>query len=224
MNVVITGTSRGIGSELVKLFLDAKYQVTGVSRSEVFQDAVMYRHIQCDLESSTEVQKMVKEIKGTLDRIDILIHNAADFVKHPFEELTDLMWKKMFEVNLFAPVEITKGLLTLMGGLTPSHIVFISSMAGFQGSEKFPGLSAYAASKGAVTSLTECLATEFKEKNIYVNSLALGAVHTQMLGGAFPGLQEAMGVREVAEGIFQFSLRGYKTFNGKVLPMALGTP
>jgi len=62
-------------------------------------------------------------------------------------------------------------------------------MGGFQGSSKFPGLSAYSASKAALANLTECLAEELKDSGISVNCLALGAVQTEMLATAFPGYQ-----------------------------------
>ncbi len=60
-------------------------------------------------------------------------------------------------------------------------------MGGFQGSVKFPGLSLYSASKGALAILTECLAEEFKDRQIKVNCLALGSAQTEMLEQAFPG-------------------------------------
>ena len=68
-----------------------------------------------------------------------------------------------------------------------SHIVNISSMGGISGTLKFPGLSAYSSSKGAVSILTELLAEEYKETGPYFNSLALGSVQTEMLQKAFPG-------------------------------------
>ena len=62
-------------------------------------------------------------------------------------------------------------------------------MGGVQGSVKFPGLSAYSSSKGALTILTECLAEEFKDTPHRFNVLALGAVQTEMLSKAFPDYQ-----------------------------------
>ncbi len=69
-----------------------------------------------------------------------------------------------------------------MGG----HIVNISSMGGFQGSMKFPGLSAYSTSKAALCSFTELFAEEYKDSKIKMNCLCLGAVQTEMLETAFP--------------------------------------
>ena len=65
----------------------------------------------------------------------------------------------------------------------------ISSMGGVQGSSKFPGLSLYSAAKGAVCVFTESLSTEWVQRGIAVNALALGAVQTEMLDEAFPGFQ-----------------------------------
>jgi NAD(P)-dependent dehydrogenase (short-subunit alcohol dehydrogenase family) len=100
----------------------------------------------------------------------------------------------------------------------------ITSIGGTQGSSKFSGLSAYSSSKGAVTILTECLAEEFKSKNISVNALALGAVQTEMLEKAFPGYKAPMTDSEMAKFVAWFAVNGNKFFNGKVLPVALSSP
>jgi NAD(P)-dependent dehydrogenase (short-subunit alcohol dehydrogenase family) len=97
-------------------------------------------------------------------------------------------------------------------------------MGGFQGSVKFKGLSYYSASKAAISCLTECLANEFSESRISVNCLALGAVQTEMLNEAFPGYKAPVEAHEMAEFISEFALSGHKFFNGKILPVAVGTP
>ena len=105
-----------------------------------------------------------------------------------------------------------------------SHIVNISSMGGYQGSAKFPGLSVYSAAKGAVAVLSECLAEEFKEQGIKVNALAIGAVQTEMLSQAFPGYMAPLQPDEMAEFIMDFALNGHRFFNGKILPVSVSTP
>src|SRR5262245_45188958 len=97
-------------------------------------------------------------------------------------------------------------------------------MGGFQGSAKFPGLSAYSSSKSALSGLTEILAEELKEKNIAVNCLALGAVQTEMLAKAFPGYKASMQPKQMGEFIGNFALTGQKFFNGKILPVSSTTP
>ncbi len=105
-----------------------------------------------------------------------------------------------------------------------SHVVTISSMGGIQGSSKFPGLAAYSSSKGAVITLSELLAEEYKEQGVAFNVLALGAVQTEMLQEAFPGYQAPIYPNEMADYIKDFALNGNRFFNGKVLEVSSSTP
>ncbi|MGO2293820.1 MAG: SDR family NAD(P)-dependent oxidoreductase, partial [Psychroflexus halocasei] len=100
----------------------------------------------------------------------------------------------------------------------------ISSMGGVQGSVKFPGLAAYSSSKAAVITLTELLAEEYKETGISFNVLALGAVQTEMLAAAFPGLEAPVSAHDMADYIFDFALKGHRFYNGKLLQVANSTP
>jgi NAD(P)-dependent dehydrogenase (short-subunit alcohol dehydrogenase family) len=97
-------------------------------------------------------------------------------------------------------------------------------MGGVAGSAKFPGLAAYSSSKGAVNILTELLAEEYKEKGPAFNALALGAVQTEMLEEAFPGLKAPLSAEEMAAYVLQFALGGQQFFNGKILPVSSSTP
>jgi len=97
-------------------------------------------------------------------------------------------------------------------------------MGGIQGSAKFAGLSAYSSSKGAVITLTEVLAEEYKEIGPSFNVLALGAVQTEMLEEAFPGYKAPLSAMEMAEYIGDFALNGSKYYNGKVLQVSNSTP
>jgi 3-oxoacyl-[acyl-carrier protein] reductase len=105
-----------------------------------------------------------------------------------------------------------------------SHVVNISSMGGVQGSVKFSGLSAYSSSKGALITLTELLAEEYKDSGISFNVLALGAVQTEMLAEAFPGYQAPISALEMADYIYDFSINGSKLFNGKIIQVSSSTP
>ncbi|MEZ5070339.1 MAG: SDR family oxidoreductase [Bacteroidales bacterium] len=110
------------------------------------------------------------------------------------------------------------------GESTLKHIVNITSMGGYQGSVKFPGLSHYSASKAALGSLTECLAGEMGPDGFRINALALGAVQTEMLSSAFPGYKAPLDAGEMAEFIAWFVLEGGRYFQGKILPVSLSTP
>ena len=104
------------------------------------------------------------------------------------------------------------------------HVINIASMGGIQGSLKFPGLAAYSSSKGALITLTECLAEEYKNKNISFNAIAFGSVQTEMLEAAFPNFKAPMTAAQAAEFVSHFAINGNKYFNGKILQMALSTP
>ena len=97
-------------------------------------------------------------------------------------------------------------------------------MGGIQGSSKFAGLAAYSSSKGAIITLSELLAEEYKEQGISFNVLALGSVNTEMLQEAFPGYEAPLSAGEMANYIFDFTLTGNKFYNGKVLSVASSTP
>jgi NAD(P)-dependent dehydrogenase (short-subunit alcohol dehydrogenase family) len=143
-------------------------------------------------------------------------------IHKPFAELTENDFDRLFGVNVKGAVKLIQFLLPF---LRPgSHIVNISSMGGYQGSSKFSGLSLYSASKGALAILTECLAEEFKEEEISVNCLALGAVQTEMLAKAFPGYQAPVLPQSMAEFIKNFAVTGHHFMNGKIIPVSLSTP
>ena len=151
-----------------------------------------------------------------------MINNAGFLVNKDFEKTTIEDFKKIYSVNVFSVAMLIKYTIQYM--CINSSIVNISSIGGIQGSVKFPGLSAYSSSKGALNILTEMLAEEFKDKNIHFNTLALGSVQTKMLEKAFPGFNALTSAKKMANYIFEFSTDGYKLFNGKIIPVSSSTP
>ncbi len=227
MTVVITGASRGIGFELTKLFLNANYNVVALTRQTESLNALAHKNllvISTDLSSKISIDKAMFSIKEKFQSIDFLVNNAGSLVNKPFEDILYSDLEKTYQVNVFAPFYVSQQLLSLMGKTTKAHIVNISSIGGFQGSVKFAGLSSYSSSKAAVVGLTECMAEEFKEKNIAVNCLALGAVQTEMLAEAFPGYIAPLQPQQMADYIFDFTTKGHTYYNGKILPVSLSTP
>jgi NAD(P)-dependent dehydrogenase (short-subunit alcohol dehydrogenase family) len=227
MTVIITGASRGIGFELTKLFLTANYQVIALTRHTETLEGLSNSNLQIiatDLSSKISIDKTVFAIKEKHQTIDFVINNAGTLVNKPFEDILYSDLEKTYQVNVFAPFYLSQQLLSILGKKTKAHIVNISSIGGFQGSVKFSGLSSYSSSKAAVVGLTECMAEEFKEKNITVNCLALGAVQTEMLAEAFPGYEAPIKPLQMAEYIFDFTTKGHDYYNGKILPVSLSTP
>ncbi len=224
-NIIITGASRGIGYELAKLCADSGHNVLALSRNEKPILNVNHKNIHAfsfDISKSKDLDNMVEYISTEWKQVDILINNAGKLLNKPFSEIFSKDFEDVYKVNVFGVAEITRRVLPFMK--RESHVVTISSMGGIQGSAKFPGLSAYSSSKGAVITLSELLAEEYKESGIAFNVLALGAVQTEMLEEAFPGYQAPLTAIEMATYIKNFALTGHKFYNGKVLQVSNSTP
>lgn len=224
-NVIITGTSRGIGFELAKLFANQNHNVLAISRNIEPLEALNHKNIKTlsvDLCKNDEILQVTEFVKNNWKQVDTLINNAGKLVNKPFTELTSDDFLEVYKVNVFGVAELTKSLIPYLQ--KGSHVVTISSMGGIQGSMKFPGLAAYSSAKGAVITLSELLAEEYKEQQIAFNVLALGAVQTEMLQEAFPGFQAPVSAEEMANYIYNFSLTGHQFYNGKVLQVSSTTP
>ncbi len=224
-NVIITGTSRGIGFELVKLFAQAGHKILALSRNEKPIQELKLNNVTSftfDLDDSEAYKKVQDFVNKNWQKVDILINNAGKLVNKPFSEISMQDFENVYKTNVFGVAELTRVVLPFMK--KESHVVTISSMGGVQGSMKFPGLAAYSSSKGAVITLTELLAEEYKDSGISFNVLALGAVQTEMLEEAFPGYKASTSALEMANYIFEFSLTGNKYYNGKLLQVSNSTP
>ena len=224
-NIIITGTSRGIGFELAQLFAKNNYNVLALSRNSEPLNNLNLKNIttlSVDLSNDNDLQKVANFVKKNWKNVDVLINNAGKLVNKPFEKITTSDFLEVYKVNVFAVAELTKQLIPFLQ--KGSHVVNISSIGGVLGSMKFPGLAAYSSSKGALLTLTEVLAEEYKEQQISFNAIALGAVQTEMLEEAFPGYKAPVTAKEMADYIYNFALTGNKYYNGKVLQVSSTTP
>lgn len=236
MNIIITGASKGIGYELARMFaMNINNKVVIIARNrlklEQLKRECQYQYpgakihpLVFDL-TTGDFKRLIPELLSFISSVDILVNNAGTLINKSFEELTKEDIEVIYRTNVLSVFELIQGLMPYMGkGLQPTHIVNISSMGGFQGSAKFPGLSAYSSSKAALSNLTECLAEEFKGRNISVNCLCIGAVQTEMFTQAFPGERVPMQPAQMAAYIRDFALNGAAYFNGKILPVTSTTP
>ena len=225
ITIIITGTSRGIGFELAQLFAKNNYNVLALSRNSEPLKKLGIQNISSlsvDLSQQNDFQKVTDFVSKNWKSVDILIHNAGKLINKPFSELTYTDFLEVYNVNVFAVAELTRQLIPSLS--KGSHVVTISNIGGVQGSMKFPGLAAYSSSKGAVITLSELLAEEYKGQQISFNILALGAVQTEMLDEAFPGYKAPISATEIAEYIYNFALNGNKFYNGKILEVSSTTP
>ena len=223
-NIIITGTSRGIGYELALQFANAGHQVLAISRKTP-REHIEHPNITClsvDLAREEDFGQISHFISSTWSQVDAIIHNAGALLLKPFESTSLSDFEAIYRVNVFAVATLTQIALPFLQ--KGSHVVTISSMGGIQGSMKFAGLSAYSSSKGAVITLSELLAEEYKDRGIAFNVLALGSVQTEMLAEAFPGYQAPITAQQMADYIYNFALTGHQFYNGKVLQVSSTTP
>ena len=221
--IIVTGASRGIGHEIVKIAEKKGHRVYSISRNiKALKDYSFKYPRQVDLANEDSIDKFSSEVKNDGVKVDALINNAGAFLNKPFEKISKKEFEYIFQVNVFGLSSITRKVLPIID--SKGHIVNITSMGGINGAAKFAGLSAYSSSKGAVNILTELLAEEYKEKGPSFNALAFGAVQTEMLEEAFPGLKAPISAKEIADFILDFSLQGQKFFNGKIIPVSSTTP
>ncbi len=231
--IVVTGASKGIGRAVARYLAREGHVVWALARSapllirlEAEAETLLgdIRAVPVDLTDRAQLERALEEMREAVDRVDALVNNAGMLIHRPFEDLSEEDWMQLWEVNVLAPVRLIGRLLPLLRAAPRAHVVQIGSMGGFQGSAKFPGLSAYSATKAALATLGECLAEEFKEAGVAFNTLALGAVQTEMLAQAFPGYEAPLTSEEMGAFVGWFALQGHHFFNGKVLPVSVSTP
>ena len=230
MNIIITGTGKGIGFETLKALAGmAGTKIIAISRNQTkVREWINHEckenviAIDYDLEQTLDFKQIKAAISVHFNYIDILINNAGYLKVQAFGDICEDEFARQLRINTLVPFFLTQSILSLFA--KNSHIVNIGSMGGYHGSKKFPGLLAYSTSKGALANMTECMAEELKEKGIYVNCLALGAAQTEMLAQAFPSYKAPLSADQMAGYIAWFAIHGHQYFNGKVLPVALTTP
>ena len=232
-NIIITEASHGIGYQTALAFAE----MPDVRIAIVARNAFNLQSLagECNLKKGKTIvqpfaydltqdslEPLIERIIHFLGSVDILINNAGDLVNKPFSETDVRDFNRVMDINLKAPFFLIQQLLPWLN--PGSHVVNISSMGGVQGSVKFPGLSLYSASKGAVAVLTECLAAELTSEGVSVNCLAFGSVQTDMLERAFPGYQAPVAAKDMGSYVARFAMEGHKFYNGKILPLSLSTP
>lgn len=208
--VMITGGAKGIGRAFAEAFLEAGAHISLTSRTETelssaFHDLSkkypkrVFTQV-ADISKAEEVSLWFQETQNHLGRPSVLINNAGIFINKTITEQTLEDWEKVVRVNLTGTFLCSQAFFKICSQTNgPKAIVNISSLAGIRGTEKFPGLSSYVASKFGVVGLTEALAVEGKAIGIRVNCIAPGAVATQMLKKALPHLSPKAQPQDIAK-------------------------
>lgn len=225
-NVIVTGASRGIGCYTALRFAEQGHQVLALARSNdkletLKKEASAEGRIQIlalDLAQDIDVEA----ITSVFDKVDILINNAGALVNKPFSEITPQEMMTVYQANVFAPYFLVQKLLPYFS--QDAHIINIGSVGGVNGTMKFPGLTAYSSSKAAASCLSECWQAEFADSDLTFNSLALGAVQTEMLEAAFPGYEAPLSPIQMSEYICRFALNDGQFVRGKTVLVSRSNP
>ena len=203
---VVTGASRGIGAATAQAIAAAGAHVVLAARDGEALDAVARSirdaggaatAVPTDVSRVEDVERLfaAAEEKG---RVAALVCAAAVLTSARFTETTSEIWDETLGVNLTGSFLCCRAAFTAMRAAGGGRIVNIASLSGVYGTEKFPGLTAYNASKYGVIGLTEAIAVEGKGVGVSAICVSPGAVDTQMLRRANPELRPGMTPDQVA--------------------------
>jgi len=234
MTFFITGIGSGIGEATCLHALSKNHDVIGLVRNpekavNVIEEAknhpgklsLIFADL-ADVNLSQVVKSELNNLK--ISKIDALINVAGVLNPMTVSQFETSSIEKVMRVNFIAPAILIRLLVPFLQKSEFANVVNISSMSGFQGSVRFPGLAIYGASKAALSSLSESLSVELADVNIRINALAIGAVSTDMLQQAFPDFKAPIAPNQMAEYIFSFATHGYQFYNGKTLSVAVTNP
>ncbi|MBN8885271.1 MAG: glucose 1-dehydrogenase [Rudaea sp.] len=182
---VVTGASKGIGAGIAKALAAAGAAVVvnyaasreGADRvvAEITAAGGKAIAVQGDVAKSADVERLFAETKKTYGRLDILVNNAGVYQFVPLEEVTEELFHRQFNINVLGLLQATREAVKHFGA-EGGNVVNISSVASQLG---LPGSSIYAATKGAVDTITHVLSKELAPKKIRVNSINPGGVETE---------------------------------------------
>jgi len=181
-NVLITGASGGIGSELVKKFvsLEANVLGNGTKAEKLDQIKKKYPNIKVkrfDISEHSRIEEFIDNVSLELEGLDILINNAGTNADNLSLRMKEEEWKKVVDVNLTSTFLLSKYAIKKMLKNKFGRVVNITSVVGHTGNL---GQSNYAASKAGIIGMSKSLAIEYAKKNITVNCVSPGFIISDM--------------------------------------------
>ena len=183
---VVTGGCRGIGETIVKRFvedgaagvaiLEWDFEQAKKTAKEIDPSGEKVIAVSCDVSNEEQVAEAIKVTLDKFKTIDILVNNAGITRDAMFHKMTNEAWDAVINVNLYGTYHLCKYVVPIMREKKYGKIVNIASVSAFG----LVGQANYAASKGAIISLTKTLAKEGGPKNITANCIAPGYINTDM--------------------------------------------
>jgi 3-oxoacyl-[acyl-carrier protein] reductase len=195
-NVLVTGSTRGIGRAIAETLAKSGARVAVVGRDlKKAQDAAAAvgngaQGFACDVTDTASVTKLVADVEAAFGSIDVLVNNAGITRDNLVMRLKDEDWDAVINANLrgaFAAIRaVSRGMMKRRTG----RIINVSSIIGIIGNK---GQANYAASKAGLIALTKSVAKELGSRNILVNAVAPGFIETEMTASMTPEAREALG-------------------------------
>ena len=195
--LLLMGASGGIGQQMIPAFLAAGYQLAlhYHEQSETLEKRIgtldtsspKVKLYQADITKEQEISELVQRVRADFSSIDILVNNAGISVSGMSWKQSLEDWEKALAINLTGPFLTIKHVLPMMREQQWGRIINISSVVAQTG---VPGTSAYAASKAGLFGMSRSVAKEVANKNITVNTLALGYFDAGMLYGLSEAMRE----------------------------------
>ena len=184
---IITGGTRGIGLEIVKVFKEnnaevilfgSKKETVDKAISDLEKENIIVEGYYPNLSNPSEIEEVIQEIINKHNRIDILVNNAGISANKKIEDTTYEDFEKIMDLNVNAIFNMTKAVVPYMKEQKEGVIINTSSMVSIYGQPSGVG---YPASKFAVNGITKSLARELGSANIRVNAVAPGVTNTDMV-------------------------------------------
>ncbi len=211
---LVTGAGKGIGAAVAVQLAARGARVALAARTEgdlakiaafIAESGGDALPVRCDVTDEAAVARLFREAHERLGPVDILVNNAGQALAGPFHEQTTDDWRHLLDVNLVSTLLCSRAALEHMRPRGRGVIVNVASVSGVSGVEKLPGLSVYAAAKGAVIAFSEALAAEVRPLGIRVVCVSPGSVKTDGLAAVAPKevVEQAMTPGRVA-GVIAF--------------------
>ena len=195
---LITGAGRGFGQAIAEVFLEAGADLAlNYRASRAGCEALAERArangrralpVQADVTDPAVTEKMVEQVIAEFGRIDILVNNAGVMNVGPFVETTEASWQDELQVNIIAPLRLTRAVVPHMIAQRSGKIINLSSQLALIGWDK---AAVYAGTKGFILTWTKSLARELGQYNINVNAIGPGSIITDMNRGIYPSADAA---------------------------------
>ncbi len=182
---LVTGCKKGIGMAMAVALAEAGADIIGVSASLELEGSAVeqavtalgrsFKAYQADFSKRESLYEFIHTVKNDFPVIDILVNNAGSILRKPAAEHPDEYWDEIIDINLHAQFILSRELGKEMVARGSGKVIFTASLLSFQGGINVPG---YAASKGAIASLTKAFANEWASKGVNVNAIVPGYIAT----------------------------------------------